>query len=70
MYSKITYLAFTCLFWVFYATLSAQTIDVKTIDVVKNKNGVGLVEVDSNTTPTHTNPSSGTISVLGTGAWG
>lgn len=67
MYSKITYLAFTSLFWVFFVTLSAQTIDVKTIDVVKNKNGVGLVEVDSNTTPTHTNPSSGTISVLGTG---
>ncbi len=67
MHSKITYLAFTSLFWVFFVTLSAQTIDVKTIDVVKNKNGVGLVEVDSNTTPTHTNPSSGTISVLGTG---
>jgi hypothetical protein len=67
MHSKITYLAFTGLFWVFFVTLSAQTIDVKTIDVVKNKNGVGLVEVDSNTTPTHTNPSSGTISVLGTG---
>ena len=67
MHSKITYLAFTSLFWVFFVTLSAQTIVVRTVDVVKNKNGVGFVEVDSNTTPTHTNPSSGTISVLGTG---
>ncbi len=62
MYSKITYLAFTSLFWVFYVTLSAQTIDV-----VKNKSGYGLVEVDPNTTPTHTNPASGLITVLGTG---
>lgn len=62
MHSKITYLAFTSLFWVFYATLSAQTIDV-----VKNKSGYGLVEVDPNSTPTHTNPASGLITVLGTG---
>lgn len=62
MYSKITYLAFTSLFWVFYVTLSAQTIDV-----VKNKSGYGLVEVDPNTTPNHTNPASGLITVLGTG---
>lgn len=63
MHSKITYLAFTSLFWVFFVTLSAQTIVVKTVDVVKNKNGVGLVEVDPNTTPTHTNPLSGFITV-------
>ena len=62
MYSKITYLAFTSLFWVFYVTLSAQTLDV-----VKNKSGYRLVEVDPNTTPTHTNPASGLITVLGTG---
>ena len=67
MYSKITYLAFTSLFWVFYVSLSAQTIVVKTVDVVKNKNGDGFVEVDSNTTPTHTNPVSGFITVLSTG---
>jgi hypothetical protein len=63
MHSKITYLAFTSLFWVFFVTLSAQTIVVKTVDVVKNKNGVGLVEVDPNTTPTHTIPLSGFITV-------
>ena len=62
MHSKITYLAFTSLFWVFYVTLSAQTLDV-----VKNKSGYRLVEVDPNTTPTHTNPASGLITVLGTG---
>lgn len=62
MQLKVTPLVFTSLFWVFCATLSAQTIDV-----VKNKSGYGLVEVDSNTTPTHTSPVSGTISVLGTG---
>jgi hypothetical protein len=67
MHSKITFLAFTSLFWVF-SNLSAQsTIDVvKSIDVVKNKNGAGLVGVDSNTVPTHTNPVSGLITVLGT----
>jgi hypothetical protein len=63
MHSKITYLAFTSLFWVFFVTLSAQTIVVRTVDVVKNKNGVGFVEVDSNTTPTHTTPLSGFITV-------
>lgn len=67
MYSKITYLAFTILFWVFYVTLSAQTIVVRTVDVVKNKNGYGLVEVDPNTTPSHTSPTSGVVTVLGTG---
>jgi hypothetical protein len=68
MYSKISYLAFTSLFWVFYATLSAQTNEVvNSIDVVKNKNGEGLVGVDSNTTPTHTNPVSGFITMSGTG---
>ena len=68
MHSKITFLAFTSLFWVF-SNLSAQSsIDaVKSIDVVKNKNGAGLVGVDSNTVPTHTNPVSGFITVLGTG---
>jgi hypothetical protein len=63
MHSKITYLAFTSLFWVFFVTLSAQTIVVRTVDVVKNKNGVGFVEVDPNTTPTHTTPLSGFITV-------
>ncbi len=67
MYSKITYLAFTSLFWVFYVSLSAQTIVVRTVDVVKNKNGVGFVEVDLNTTPTHTIPLSGFITVSVTG---
>lgn len=63
MHSKITYLAFTSLFWVFFVSLSAQTIVVRTVDVVKNKNGVGFVEVDPNTTPTHTTPLSGFITV-------
>ena len=62
MRSKITFLAFTSLFWVL-SNLSAQS----TIDVVKNKNGYGLVEVDANTTPSHTIPTSGFITVLGTG---
>jgi hypothetical protein len=62
MRSKITFLAFTSLFWVL-SNLSAQS----TIDVVKNKNGYGLVEVDANTTPSHTIPTSGIITVLGTG---
>jgi hypothetical protein len=63
MYSKITFLAFTSLFWVLHSSLFAQ----RSIDVVKNKNGYGLVEVDSNTTPSHTSPTSGVITVLGTG---
>lgn len=63
MHSKITFLAFTSLFWVFNVTLSAQTVVIKTIDVVKNKNGAGLVGVDSNTTPTYTIPPSGFITV-------
>lgn len=62
MYLKITFLAFTSFFWVLSYSLSAQS----TIDVVKNKNGYGLVEVDANTTPTHTNPSYGLINVIGT----
>lgn len=62
MYSKITFLAFTSFFWVLSYSLSAQS----TIDVVKNKNGYGLVEVDANTTPTHTSPSYGLINVIGT----
>ena len=63
MHSKITFLAFTSLFWVLHSSLFAQ----RSIDVVKNKNGYGLVEADSNTTPTHTNPISGQITVLGNG---
>lgn len=63
MHSKITFLAFTSLFWVF-SNLSAQS----TIDVVKNKNDkFGLVEADANTTPTHTNPVSGSITVVSSG---
>jgi hypothetical protein len=63
MRSKITFLAFTSLFWVLHSSVFAQV----SIDVVKNKNGYGLVEVDSNTTPSHTNPTSGVITVLVTG---
>ncbi|MFN5575969.1 MAG: Ig-like domain-containing protein, partial [Bacteroidota bacterium] len=49
--------------WVF-SNLSAQS----TIDVVKNKNDkFGLVEADANTTPTHTNPVSGSITVVSSG---
>ena len=63
MHSKITFLAFTSLFWVF-SNLSAQS----TIDVVKNKNDkFGLVEADANTIPTHTNPVSGSITVVSSG---
>ena len=63
MHSKITFLAFTSLFWVF-SNLSAQS----TIDVVKNKNDqFRIVEADLNTTPTHTNPVSGSITVVSSG---
>jgi hypothetical protein len=63
MHLKITFLAFTCLFWVF-SNLSAQS----SIDVVKNKNDkFGLVEADVNTTPTHTNPVSGSITLVSSG---
>ena len=63
MHSKITFLAFTSLFWVF-SNLSAQS----TIDVVKNKNDqFRIVEADLNTTPTHTKPDSGSITMVSSG---
>ncbi len=61
MHLKITFLAFTCCV---LSNLSAQS----SIDVVKNKNDkFGLVEADVNTTPTHTNPVSGSITLVSSG---
>jgi len=63
MYSKITYLAFTILFWVLHSSLFAQS----SIDVVKNKTGQVILTVDQGTIPTFSSPVNGNVTFTSSG---
>ena len=63
MYSKITYLAFTCVFWIFSSSVFAQV----SIDVVKNKSGQIFLTVDQGTIPTFTSPLNGNVTYTSAG---
>jgi hypothetical protein len=57
MNSRILYLTLAGIFWVFSSCVFAQV----SWDVVKNKEGKKFLEVDLNTSPTHTTPVNGKL---------
>jgi len=63
MNSRILHLTLAGIFLVLSSSVFAQV----SIDVVKNKKGQGVLEVDAGTTPSHTNPVNGNIQVVATG---
>jgi hypothetical protein len=63
MHSKITYLAFTCVFWILSSSVFAQV----SIDVVKNKSGQVFLTVDQGTIPTFTSPLNGNVTYTSSG---
>ena len=63
MRSKITFLAFTSLFWVLHTSLFAQS----SIDVVKNKTGQVILTVDQGTIPTFSSPVNGNVTFTSSG---
>ena len=63
MHSKITYLTFTCVFWILSSSVFAQV----SIDVVKNKSGQVFLTVDQGTIPTFTSPLNGNVSYTSSG---
>jgi hypothetical protein len=63
MYSKITFLAFTSLFWVLHSSLFAQV----SIDVVKNKTGQWVLTIDQGTIPTFSSPVNGNVTFTSSG---
>jgi len=63
MRSKITFLAFTSLFWVLHSSLFAQS----SIDVVKNKTGQWILTIDQGTIPTFSSPLNGNVTFTSSG---
>ena len=63
MHSKITYLTFTCVFWILSSSVFAQV----SIDVVKNKSGQIFLTVDQGTIPTFTSPLNGNVTYTSAG---
>jgi hypothetical protein len=63
MRSKLTFLAFTSLFWVLHSSVFAQV----SIDVVKNKTGQWVLTIDQGTIPTFSSPVNGNVTFASSG---